>query len=184
MHTKADCSDTAAAASQITLKKGECTKQLTRYTKVTAITKDDTAKICGAKVTQHSDSACANADATAPIFTDRGYPAAGGVWAVGTCYYMGKSNQYFKFTGCTAANTFSMEFFADKGCTAANAATPAKADCAGSCTKKCIKYFSNSGNKYLLVDAVVHTNTVTQPSSDGLSLVAGPIVAISSLMYL
>lgn len=154
------------------------------YTKIKTLAGDTAAVICGSKITQWSNSACDAIDNTAPTFPDRGLAAAGSIHIQGICYYFGASSKYFKWTKCTAANTFTILWWTDKACTS-GAATPDKSECT-SCTFACTKYFN--GAKYARVDTVVHTHkaialVAPADSDDARALVAGSMVALS-MMYL
>jgi len=190
-HSSAACSDTPVAAKKTDIAKvGDCYKTNSAstdiYTKIATLAGDANAKVCGAKIAAFTNSGCTTADTATPTYPNRGMPAAGGVWIKGACYYMGASNQYFKWASCTAANNWKIQFFTNATCGTAATNVADLDTTSTNATNKCGQMF-NGTNKYAKIDAVLHTHTVTQPvaptSSGSKSLVAGAMVAVS-MMYL
>jgi len=190
-HSTAACSDTPVAAKKTDITKvGDCFKTNSAstdiYTKIATLAGDAAAKVCGAKIEAFTDNACGTADTATPTYPNRGIPAAGGVWILNVCYYMGATSQYYKWTACTAANNWTIKFFTDKACGTAATNSASIDTSSTNAASKCGQVF-NGTNKYAKVSAVLHTHTVTQPvaaaSSDSKSLVVGAMVAVS-MMYL
>lgn len=201
-HNSAACSDTAATAQKTNFTAINTCVQTNKassavYSKIASLAGDSAAAVCGATITNWTPhTACTNADtSTATTFINRGMPAAGGVWIVGACYYMGVSGQYMKVATCTSATVWTVEFYTTTACASSAAGTPANGACnASSCTSACVLAYFGSGTHSLKIASVLHTHTVAQPAApaaaaaaattDGAkSLVAGSLAAVS-MMYL
>lgn len=134
-----------------------------RYGAITSLAGSAGAAICGMTVTQHASNACTGNDTAAPTYPVRGFPAAGGLYIVGRCYYFGEANKYWKVKTCTSATVWELNFFTDKICSAGNAASGAAASIAGGgAASKCFAVFA--GAKFMKINTITVADTVTQPA--------------------